>query len=108
VPTWLNLHSILDVLVLVLGGLIRQSIKAPRDSERASLLTILAESAAAATVNLSGNAAWSQLVRDTVARIAAESTVPTTNAQKLEAAAITALMKLGKSPQAVAPAQPHP
>lgn len=93
--SWINLHSLFELAVLALGVLIQRSIKTPKDHERATLLTTLADDAAAVVVNVSGNAPWSQLVRDTVSRLDPKRT--TNNILKLEQAAIAALVRLGKT-----------
>lgn len=92
-----DVKTVIDLLILVVGGIITHSIKTPKDHERAKLLTTLAESAAAVVVNLMPNADWTTLLKSVVARLAAESTLPTKNTVKLENAAVTALVKLGKT-----------
>ena len=103
-PNWVS--PLLQILVPILLGLIYHGVKTPKDSERAQLLTTLAESAAAVVVNVvPPGTAWAQLLQQVIAKVAAESTVPTDNQKKIEAAAVTALTKLGKSP-VVGPVKP--
>jgi len=92
--TW---NALLGLVIAGVGLLIRRSIKTPRDSERALLLAALANDAAAVVVNLTPTATWAQMVRDIVARLASESTVPTSNRSKLETAATAALVRLGRT-----------
>lgn len=93
-------NAILTVVVTVAAGMIRHAIKTPKDVDRARLLTLLADDAAAVVVNLAGDAPWAQLVRDVVNRILGHVELPTQNRAAIEAAATGALTRLGKSPEA--------
>jgi len=95
-PNWVA--PLIQILTPLLLGLIYHGVKTPKDHERAQLLTTLAESAAAVVVNIvPAGTPWAQLLQQVVARIAAESTVPTDNQKKIENAATAALAKFGKT-----------
>lgn len=93
---WLNLA------VLIVGAIIAHAVKTPKDHERAALLKTLAESAAGVIVNAMPAAAWPRLLQATIVQISSEATLPTKNTAKIENAATSALVKLGK----VAPETP--
>jgi hypothetical protein len=95
---WFDLNGVLGILIMALAAVIAHAIKTPKDSERASLLKILAESAAAVVVNLMPNADWAKLLEAVIHRLAGESTIPTKNTQVLVNAATAALVALGKKP----------
>lgn len=93
----LDVNGIINLVILILGGVIAHAVKTPKDHERAHLLTTLAESAAAVVVNVMPNAEWPKLLEAVIARLGAESTLPTKNVSKLENAATAALVRLGKT-----------
>lgn len=88
-------NMLLSVLVIVGTGIIHAAIRKPSDVDRARLIATLADDAAAVVVDLSGNAPWASLLRDTIARLT--SLVPGENGQAIERAATAALVRLGKS-----------
>jgi len=96
-PSWLTYDNVMGALITLIAGIILRVLKTPKDNERAALLTTLANSAAANAVNLMPDRPWAELLQATVQRLAAESTVPTHNTQKLETAALAALVRLGKT-----------
>jgi hypothetical protein len=96
---WSNvLGPLVGLVATALGGWIATRITAPKDHDRAALLSRIAEEAAALVYSLNPNAAWADMLRDVVARIASAAGLPTSSAQAIENAAASALIKLGKSP----------
>lgn len=92
----LDWNAILVIVVGALGAILRQAIVTPSDSDRAHLITRLADDAAAVVLNLNPKADWAQMVRDVIAKLAANPATATENSHVLESAAIGALSRLGQ------------
>jgi hypothetical protein len=100
--TWIMpaVQTLVPVVALAVAGWIARHIKKPSDKERADLLSIVANAAAAYVSSLNPNAAWADLVRDVVQRISASAGLPTRNVQVIEQEAVAALVRMGKVPVA--------
>lgn len=92
------LGPVVGLVATIVGGWIAHRYTSPSDHERATLLSRIAEDAAAVIVAFNPNAPWADMLRDLVARINAAAGVPTKNATAIENAATAALLKLGKTP----------
>lgn len=98
---WNALAPLVGLAATIFGGWIGHRIASPKDHERAELLTRIAEETAAVIYASNPTAAWTDLVRDTVARIAGAAGLPTNNTTAIQNAATAALLKLkAVSPQA--------
>ena len=93
-------QTLMPVAALAVAAWIAKLIKKPSDKERADLLSIVANAAAAYVYSLNPNAAWADLVRDVIQRISASAGLPTRNVQVIEQEAVAALVRLGKVPVA--------
>jgi hypothetical protein len=92
------LETLIPVAAIAAAGWIAKLIKKPSDKDRADLLSIVANAAAAYVYSLNPNAAWADLVRDVIQRISASAGLPTRNAQVIEQEAVAALVRMGKVP----------
>jgi hypothetical protein len=93
-------QTLMPVAALAVAAWIAKLIKKPSDKERADLLSIVANAAAAYVYSLNPNAAWADLVRDVIQRISASAGLPTRNVQVIEQEAVAALVRMGKVPVA--------
>lgn len=93
----LDINSVLDLAVIVLGFFIHHAVRKPKDNERADLIRRLADDAAAVVLNLMPNASWAQILAQVVAKLNAAEAAPTGNAKVVEDAATAALVRLGKT-----------
>jgi len=93
-------HTLIPVAAIAAAGWIAKHIKKPSDKDRADLLSIIANAAAAYVLTLNPNAAWADLVRDVIQAISASAGLPTRNVQAIEREAVAALVRLGKVPVA--------
>ena len=93
-------QTLMPVAALAVAAWIAKLIKKPSDKERADLLSIVANAAAAFVYSLNPNAAWADLVRDVIQRISASAGLPTRNVQVIEQEAVAALVRMGKVPVA--------
>jgi hypothetical protein len=93
-------QTLVPVAALAVAGWIAKLIKQPSDRERADLLSIISNAAAAYVVSLNPNAAWADLVRDVIQSISASAGLPTKNVQAIEREAVAALVRLGIAPNA--------
>ena len=100
--TWIMpaVQTLIPVAAIAVAGWIARHIKTPSDKDRADLLSIIANAAAAYVYALNPSAAWADLVRDVVQRISASAGLPTRNAQVIEQEAVAALVRMGKVPVA--------
>jgi len=98
--TWIMpaVQTLVPVAALAVAGWIAKHIKKPSDKDRADLLSIIANAAAAYVLSLNPTAAWADLVRDAIQRISASAGLPTKNIQAIEQEAVAALLRLGKVP----------
>jgi len=94
------LNTLVPVAAIAAAGWIAKQIKKPSDKERADLLSIIANSAAAYVLSLNPGAVWADLVRDVIQSISASAGLPTKNVQAIEREAVAALLRLGKAPVA--------
>jgi hypothetical protein len=93
-------HTLIPVAAIAAAAWIAKHIKKPSDKDRADLLSIIANAAAAYVLSLNPNAAWADLVRDVIQAISASAGLPTRNVQAIEREAVAALVRLGKVPVA--------
>lgn len=93
-------QTLMPVAALAVAAWIAKLIKKPSDKERADLLSIVANAAAAYVYSLNPGAAWADLVRDVIQRISASAGLPTRNVQVIEQEAVAALVRMGKVPVA--------
>jgi hypothetical protein len=93
-------HTLIPVAAIAAAAWIAKHIKAPSDKDRADLLSIIANAAAAYVLSLNPGAAWADLVRDVIQAISASAGLPTRNVQAIEREAVAALVRLGKVPVA--------
>ena len=91
-------QTLIPVAAIAAAGWIARHIKTPSDKDRADLLSIIANAAAAYVLSLNPNAAWADLVRDVIQAISASAGLPTRNVQAIEHEAVAALVRLGKVP----------
>ena len=100
--SWSWIPSVIQNLIpfaaIAAAAWIFRRIKTPSDKERADLLSIIANAAAAYVVSLNPSAAWADLVRDVIQAISASAGLPTKNVQVIEREAVAALVRLGKVP----------
>ena len=94
------LNTLVPVAAIAAAGWIAKLIKKPSDKQRADLLSIIANAAAAYVYSLNPNAPWADLVRDVIQRISASAGLPTRNVQVIEQEAVAALVRMGKVPVA--------
>ena len=98
--SWITpvLNTLIPVAAIAAAGWIAKHIKKPSDKDRADLLSIIANGAAAYALSLNPNAAWADLVRNVIQSISASAGLPTKNVQAIEREAAAALVRLGKVP----------
>lgn len=93
---WLSIVQLIaSVAVPALGAWLIKKYKTPTDLERATLLSHIAEAAAALVVSLNPKADWATLLQQVVAQIASAAGLPTNNMAAINRAAAAALMKVG-------------
>jgi DNA-binding transcriptional regulator YdaS (Cro superfamily) len=87
--------NVLGVLALALGGWIAAKLKKPTDLERATLLSTIAQDAAAMVLANNPTVGWVGLLEATIRQIAGASGLPTRNAPAIKRAASGALIRAG-------------
>jgi hypothetical protein len=99
---WFHIVQIVSGLAVpILGAWLIKKFKTPTDLDRATLLSHIAEAAAALVVSLNPKADWATLLQAVVNQIAAAAGLPTSNVAAIQRAAASALTRLGKSPAAI-------
>lgn len=92
------LTYLLPLIVSAAALWITRALKTPRDWERAQLLALIAEAAAALVVSINPRAPWANLLQETIKQIAAAAGLPIRDRAAIERAAASALAQLGKLP----------
>jgi hypothetical protein len=100
--SWLMpvVQTLIPVAAIAAAGWIAKHIKKPSDKDRADLLSIIANAAAAYVLSLNPNARWADLVRDVIQAISSSAGLPTKNVAAIEREAAAALVRLGRMPSA--------
>lgn len=93
------LEAIVGPVALIVASLIIRSIKNPTDRDRASLLSTIANAAAALVVSKNPTAPWANLLADVIREISTAAGLPTQNAKAIERAAAEALAAQGVKPR---------
>lgn len=94
------LGPVSQVATVLIGGVIAAALHTSKDHARAASLSIIANEAAALVTVSNPNAAWSQLLSQTIAQISNASGLPTSNDQAITRAATAALVNRGLKPAA--------